>query len=190
MFALFSSSKKKPIRKVLPKKTEPKFWQQILFSIPFSVFSDSMDDFRQLTIREFVVSSLSKGDRGLGMDQTKQTDDWEWARANRPATGYGPDETDRSLGIGQTEQTDDWVWIRRSRPMFAYWPDRTYPNQVWTRQNRPNFGMGQTERRDRKFFQTMSLVAPNPLSANQVGLAHTCLGSPTSSWMLMWPFAL
>ena len=122
-------------------------------------------------------------DRSLGMNQTKQTDDWERARANRPVTGYGPDETDRILDMGQSEQTRDWVSARRSRPMFGYWPDRTdrrldkdktKQTDVWvlTRANIPNSGMGQTEqtqypygldgRRDQKFFQTKNSVTPEP----------------------------
>ena len=114
-------------------------------------FSDSTDEFRQLSIREFVVASLSKGDRSLGMDQTKQTDAWEWARANRPATGYGPDETDQRSDIGQSEQTRDCVWARRNRPKIRYGPDETdrclgigqteqTEDWVWTRRNRPMFG--------------------------------------------------
>ena len=162
MFALFSSSKEKPIRKVLPKKTKPNCWQQILFSIPFSVFFYSMDEFRQLSIREFNLWSpvYPKGDRGLGMDQTKQTDgcvgqseqtrDWVWTRRNRPKIGYGPDERDRCFGIGQTEQTEDWVWTRRNRPMFGYWPDRRLDMDqtkqtdvsVLARPNRPKIGYG------------------------------------------------
>ena len=126
-------------------------------------------------------------DRSLGVNQKKQTYDWEWARANRPATGYGPDETDRCLGIGQTEETKVWVWTRRNRPMFGYWPDRTYPIQVWARQNRPNFGMGQTERRDRKFVQAMSSVArdpsvrdPGPFGSYLSGVADFILGCTES----------
>ena len=68
-----------------------------------------MDEFRQLSIREFVVSSLSKGDRGLGMDQTKQTEAWVWTRRNKPTFGNGPEQTDRRLGMGQTKQTKDWI---------------------------------------------------------------------------------
>ena len=115
------------------------------------------------------------------MDQTKQTEAWVWARRNRPKIGYGPERTDPRLGMGQTKQIKEWIWTRRNRPMsgywpdrkwvwirwnrpmFGYWPDRTYPIQVWAaRQNRPNFGMGPTERPDRKFVQTMSSVAPDP----------------------------
>ena len=84
-----------------------------------------MDEFRQLCIREFVVSRLSKGDRGLGMDQTKQTEAWVWTRLNRPTIGNGAERTDRRLGMGQTKQTEYWIWTRRNRPMFGYWPDRT-----------------------------------------------------------------
>ena len=83
-----------------------------------------MDKFRQLSIREFVVSSLSKGDRSLGMDQTKQTYDWEWTKRNRPMFGYWPDQTDRRLGMDQTKQTNVWVLARP---------------------NIPNSGMSQTE---------------------------------------------
>ena len=137
-------------------------------------------------------------DRSLAIDQTKQTDYCEWARANRPATGYGPDETDRRLDMGQSEQTRDWVLTRRNRPVFGYWPDRTdrklridqtKQTDVWVlaRQNRPIFGIGQTERRDRKFVQSMSLVAPdppvrNPGPSDPGPSAYTCLGSRTSSW--------
>ena len=48
-----------------------------------------------------------------------------------------------------------WYWV--------YCPDTKQTN-VWAlaRQNRPNFGMGQTERRERKFVQNMSSVAPDP----------------------------
>ena len=38
MFAVFNSSKEKPIIKVLLKKTKPKCLEQILFSVPFSVY--------------------------------------------------------------------------------------------------------------------------------------------------------
>ena len=98
-------------------------------------FSDSMDEFRQLSIREFVVSSLSKRDQGLGVDQTKQTKDWIWTRRNRPMFGYWPDETDRRLGIDQMEQTDVWVLARPNRPKIGYGSDET--DQF--------LGIGQTE---------------------------------------------
>ena len=73
-----------------------------------------MVEFRQLSIRESVVSSLSKVDRGLGKNQTQ----------NRPKPEYGPDETDRCLGIGQTKHTQ-----------FRYGPDRTDPISVWARRS-------------------------------------------------------
>ena len=83
------------------------------------------------------------------MGQTKQTEDWIWARANRPATGYGPDETDRRLDMDQTKQTDVWVLARpkigygpdetdqclgigqTEHTQFRYGPDRTDPFSVW-----------------------------------------------------------
>ena len=64
-------------------------------------------------------------DRSLAMDQTKQTDYWEWARRNRPKIGYGPERTDPRLGMDQTKQIDVWVLARSNRPKIAYRPDET-----------------------------------------------------------------
>ena len=85
--------------------------------------------------------------------------------------GYWPDRTDRRLGIDQTKQTNVWVLAR--------------PNM-------PNSGMGQREQTQfrygpdraarQKIFPDYELGRPDPLSANQVRLAHTCLRSRTSSW--------
>ena len=66
-------------------------------------FSDSMDEYRQLSIREFVVSSLSKTDRRQVMGQTNQTEDLIQARANSLATVYWPDKTDWRLDMDQTK---------------------------------------------------------------------------------------
>ena len=75
-----------------------------------------MYELRQLSIRELVVCSLSKGDRGLGIDQTKQTEAPVWTRRNRPTIGNGPERTDAiqvwarqnspNFGMGQTELRD------------------------------------------------------------------------------------
>ena len=38
MFAVFNSSKEKSIVKLLLKETKPNCWEQILFSVQFSVY--------------------------------------------------------------------------------------------------------------------------------------------------------
>ena len=58
MFAVFNPSKENSIIKVLLKKLKPNCKEQIVFIVPFSVYiSDSMDEFRQLSIRNIVFSS-------------------------------------------------------------------------------------------------------------------------------------
>ena len=60
MFAVFNSSKEKPIIRVLLKKTKPNCCEQIFLVYRLVYIFDSMDEFRQLFIRKIVVSSLSK----------------------------------------------------------------------------------------------------------------------------------
>ena len=68
MFSVFISSKEKSITKVLLKKTKPNCWEQILFSVPFSVNFWLDDEFRQLSIRNRclqLITISSEGDRPL-----------------------------------------------------------------------------------------------------------------------------
>ena len=58
MFAVFNSSKEKSIIKVLLKKRKPNCWEQIFLVYRLLYSSDSMDEFRQLCIRDIVVSSF------------------------------------------------------------------------------------------------------------------------------------
>ena len=57
MFAVLNSSKEKPIIKVLLKKTKPNCWKNFYFLYSLVYISDSMDEFRQLSLRNIVVSS-------------------------------------------------------------------------------------------------------------------------------------
>ena len=56
MFAVFFSSKEKSIKKVLLKKTKPNCWEQILFSVPFSVY---------FWLNGWVETAFHKKHRGL-----------------------------------------------------------------------------------------------------------------------------
>ena len=100
-------------------------------------------------------------DRNMSIGQTKQTEIWVLARPNRPKYGYWPDRTDRNLGIGQTEQAEIWVFARPNRLKLP----------LARRKAPPKF-----------FSDHCGWSHRNPLSAIQVGLANTCLGSRTSSW--------
>ena len=149
-----------------------------------------MDEFRQLSIREFEISSLSQEDRGLGMGQTKQTEAWVWARRNRPTIGYGPERTDPRLGMGQTKQTEDWIWTGQNRPMFGYWPDRrlgmdqSKQTNVWvlTRPSIPNSSMGQTE-------QTQFRYGPDGAARPKICLDYELgrTGPPCPRPRSVWP---
>ena len=80
-----------------------------------------------------------------------------WSLARSKLTKFW-NVCNRVFGMGQTEQPDDWGTARRlGMDQTKYTYDR-----VWARQNRPNSGTGQTERRDRNFVQTISSVAPDP----------------------------
>ena len=58
MFAVLNSSKEKPIIKVLlNKKTKPNCWKKFYLIYSLVYISDSMDEFRQLSLRNIVVSS-------------------------------------------------------------------------------------------------------------------------------------
>ena len=104
----------------------------------------------------------------MGIGQTEQTKIWVLARPNRPNFGYWPDRTGRNLGIGQTEQTEIWVFAGPNRLKLP----------LARRKARPKFLPDHCGRSHR-----------TPLSATQVGLANTCLGSRTSSWAC-FPFLL
>ena len=154
-----------------------------------------MDEFRQLSIREFVISNLSQEDRGLGMDQTKQTEAWVWARRNRPTIGYGPEQTDPRLGMGQTKQTEDSKWTRRNRPMFGYWPDRTdrrlcmdqsKQTNVWvlTRTNISSSSVGQTEQTQFRYGQD-GAARPKICPDYELGRTGPPCPRPRSVWPIL-----
>ena len=102
-------------------------------------------------------------DRNMGIGQTEQTKIWVLARPNRPKYGYWPDRTDQNMGIGQTEQTEIWVFARPNRLKLP----------LARRKARPKF-----------FPDHCGRLHRIPLSATQVGLANTCFGSRTSSWVI------
>ena len=118
----------------------------------------------------------------MGTGQTEQTEIWVLARPHRPNYGYWPVRTDRILGIGQTEQAEIWVLARPNRPKYGYWPDRTDRNMGIGQTEQTKIVIGQTEGATQISSRPLWTVAPDPLSATQVGLANTCLGSRTSSW--------
>ena len=105
---------------------------------------------------------------------------------------YWPDRTDRNMGIGQTEQTEIWVLARPNRPKYGYWPDRTDRNmgigqtEIWVlaRPNRLKLPLARRKARPNFFPDHCGRSHRTPLSATQVGLANTCLGSRTSSWVI------
>ena len=133
-------------------------------------------------------------DQNMGIGQTEQTEIWVLARPNRPKYGYWPDRTDRNLGIGQTEQAKIWVLARLNRPKYGYWPDRTDRNmgighteqtEIWViaRPNRLKLPLARRKARPKFFPDHCGRSNRTPLCATQVGLANTCLGSRTSSWV-------
>ena len=89
------------------------------------------------------------------------------------------------FGSYLTEQTKIWVLARPNRPKFGYWPDRTDRNMGIRQTEQTKIATGQTECATQIFSRPLWTVAPDPLSATQVGLANTCLGSRTSSWMVI-----
>ena len=97
----------------------------------------------------------------MGIGQTEPTEIWVLARLNRSKFGNWPDRTYRNMGIGQTEQTEIWVFARPNRLKLP----------LARRKARPKF-----------FPDHCGRSHWTPLSATQVGLANTCLGSRTSSW--------
>ena len=123
-----------------------------------------------------------RADRNLGVGQTEQTEIWVLSWPNRPKYGYWPDRTDRNLDIGQTEQAETLVLARPNEPKYGYWPDRTDRNMGIGQTEQTKIAIGQTEGATHIFSRPLWTVAPDPLSATQVGLANTCLGSRTSSW--------
>ena len=108
--------------------------------------------------------------RFFGSGQSKPTDEWLWVRPNIP-----------KLGMGPTDQTDVGIWARTNRPNSSMGQTEQADDGAWARPNRSNSGMGQTEQLDRIFAQAMSSVAPDALSATEVHLVYTCLGSRASS---------
>ena len=132
-----------------------------------------------------------------------QTEFWLWARPSRLKNGYGPHKvTEDRLWAGttsrltisyETDRTEPiQVCARQNKPITVYGPDRTDSIQFRTiRPKRSNSGqtehacIGQLEQLHRKFVKTMSSVAPDPLSAAQICLVHTCLGSGDSSWVIL-----
>ena len=131
----------------------------------------------------------------LGFGQTEQTEIWVLATPNRQKYGYWPHQTDRNMGIGHTKQTEIWVLARPNRPKYGYWPDRTDRNmgigqteqtEIWVfaRPNRLKLPLARRKTRPKFFPDHCGRLHWNPLSATQVGLANTCLGSLTSSWVV------
>ena len=87
------------------------------------------------------------------------------------------------MDIGQTEQTEIWVLARPNKPKYGFWPDRTDRNMGIRQTKQTKIAIGQTEGATQIFSRPLWTVAPDPLSATQLGLANICLGSRTSSWV-------
>ena len=87
------------------------------------------------------------------------------------------------MSIGQTEQTKIWVLARPNRPEYGYWPGQTDQNMGIGQTGQNEIATDQTEGATHIFSRPLWTVAPDPLSATQVGLANTCLGSRTSLWV-------
>ena len=132
-------------------------------------------------------------DRDIGLGQTEQTEIWVLARPNRQKYGYWPDRTDRNMGIGQTEQTKIWVLARPNRPKFGYWPDRTGRNlgisqtrqteiRAFARPHRLKLPLARRKARPNFFPDHCGRSHRTHLSATQIGLDNTCLGSRSLSW--------
>ena len=84
------------------------------------------------------------------------------------------------MGISQTEQTKN-----------EYWPDGSVRIVGIEQTEQTKFAIGQTEGAVH-IFSRDHWVGPHktPLSATQVGLAKTCLGSRISSWAVIPLFFL
>ena len=134
-------------------------------------------------------------DQNMGFGRTEHPEIWVLARPHRPKYGYWPDRTDRHLGIDQTEQTEIWVMARPNRPKYGYSPDRTDRNmgirqteqtEIWVfaRPNRLKMPLARRKARPNFFLDHCGRSHWTCLSATQVGLANTCLGSRTSSWVV------
>ena len=100
--------------------------------------------------------------------------------------GYWPDETDRNLGTDQGKQTKMCVLAIINKPINGFWPDQTDLNVSSGQNEQPEIAIGATEGFDPNLFPNHRVVSYlTSLSATQVGLANTCIGSRTSSLGLM-----
>ena len=104
------------------------------------------------------------------------------ARPNRPKNEYWSDGTDRNMSIGQNEQSEIWVLARPSRPKYGYCPDRTDRNMGIGQTEQTKIAIGQRNVRPKFFSDHWVGLHRTPLSATQVDVANTCLGSRTSPW--------